>query len=98
MPYKKRRIYPGTNRSNSIGPIMCPSFTSEEAHNVIPWKENKDFYNAATKVDCRVGGPPPEGITNVERKPETMESAIFHGSCVAFWESLLDSHIHHRGD
>ena len=41
MPYKKRRIYPGTNRSNSIGPSMCPSFTSEEAHNLIPWTENK---------------------------------------------------------
>ena len=43
MPYKKRRIYPGTKPSNSIGPIMCPSFTSEDAHDVSPWKEKKEF-------------------------------------------------------
>ena len=79
MPYKKRRIYPGTNRSNSIGPIMCPSFTSEEAHNLIPWKEKQDFYSAAAKVACRVGGPSLEGSTDVERKPETMEPANYHG-------------------
>ena len=36
MPYTKRRVHPRTNRSNSMGQIMCPSFTSEEAHNVIP--------------------------------------------------------------
>ena len=71
---------------------MCPSFTSEEAHNVIPWKEKKDFYSAAAKVACRVGGPSPEGSTDVERKPETMAPANFHGYCAAFGASLLDSH------
>ena len=42
-----------------MGPIMCPSFT-EEAHIVIPWTEKQDFYSAAAKVACRVGGPSPE--------------------------------------
>ena len=32
MPVKKRKIYQGTNRSNSLGPIGCPPFTSS-AHN-----------------------------------------------------------------
>ena len=41
MPHNKRRIYPRTNRNNSIGPVMCPSFTSEEAHNLTPWKEKQ---------------------------------------------------------
>ena len=58
---------------------MCPSITLEEAHSVIPWKEKKDFYSAAAKVACRVGGPSPEGSTDVERKPETMELAITTG-------------------
>ena len=59
---------------------------------MIPWKEKKDFYSAAAKVACRVGGPSPEGSMDVERKPETMGPANFHGYCAAFWESLLDSH------
>ena len=42
MPVKKRKIYPGANRSNSIGPIGRPLFTSE-AHNLVAWKEKKDF-------------------------------------------------------
>ena len=92
MPYKKRRIYPRTNHSNTIGPIMRPSFTSEEAHNLIPWKEKKDFYSAAAKVACRVGGPSPEGSTHVDRKPDTMEPANYHGYCATFWESLSDNH------
>jgi hypothetical protein len=71
---------------------MCPSFTLEEAHNLIPWQEKLDFYSAAAKVACRVGGPSPEGSTDVERKPETMEPANYHGYCAAFWESLLDCH------
>jgi glutamate/aspartate transport system permease protein len=32
---------------------MCPSFTSEEPHNVIPWIEKQDFYGAAAKVAQR---------------------------------------------
>ena len=45
---------------------------------MIPWQENSDFYNAAAKVACRVGGQSPEGSTDVER--------------ATFWESLLDCH------
>ena len=56
---------------------------------MIPWKEKKDFYSAAAKVACRIGGPSPEGSTDVERKPETMEPANYHGYCAAFWESML---------
>ena len=98
MPYKKRRIYPETNRSNSIGPIMFPSFTSEEAHNVIPWKEKKDFYSAAAKVACRVGGPSPEGSTDVERKPETMEPGNVPRVLRNRLGIAVGQPLHHRGD
>mgnify|MGYP007045148110 CR=1 FL=1 len=92
MPVKKRKIYPGTNRSNSIGPIGCPSFTSSAAHNVIAWKEKKDFYSASAKIACRVGGAAPPGSEELERKPETMEPANFHGYVSVFWEEILHSH------
>ena len=77
---------------------MCPSFTKEEAHNLIPWKETNDFYSAAAKVACRVGGPSPERGTDVDRKPETKEPANYHGYCATFWESLLDCHSIIWGD
>ena len=91
MPVKKRRIYPGTNRSNSIGPIGCPPFTSE-AHNLVAWKEKKEFYSASAKIACRVGGAAPPGSEEVERKPETVEPANFHGYVSVFWEEVLHSH------
>ena len=62
MPVKKRKIYQGTNRSNSIGPIGCPSFTSSAAHNLVAWKEKKDFYSATAKMACKVGGGAPPGV------------------------------------
>jgi hypothetical protein len=78
MPVKKRRIYGGTNRSNVIGPIGFPPFTSAEAHNLAPWKEKKDFYSAAAKIACRTGGAGPEGSVDTERKADTIEPVNFH--------------------
>lgn len=92
MPVKKRKIYQGTNRSNSIGPIGCPPFTSSAAHNLIAWKEKKDFYSASAKIACRVGGVAPPGSEETERKPETIEPANFHGYVSVFWEEILHSH------
>ena len=68
MPCKKRKIYQGTNRSNSIGPIGCPLFTSE-AHNLVAWKEKKDFYSASAKIACRVGGAAPRGLRSLSASP-----------------------------
>ena len=62
-----------------------PTFTSEEAHNLNPWKKKRDFYNAAAKLACRVGGPSPERNADVDHKPETMEPANYHGNCATFW-------------
>ena len=92
MPLKKRKIYEGTNRSNSIGPIGCPSFTSSAAHNLVAWKEKKDFYSASAKIACRVGGVAPPGSEELERKPDTVEPANFHGYVSVFWEEILHSH------
>ena len=91
MPVKKRKIYQGTNRSNSIGPIGCPPFTSS-AHNLVAWKEKKDFYSASAKIACRVGGAAPPGSEELERKPEMVEPANFHGYVSVFWEEILHSH------
>ena len=91
MPVKKRKIYQGTNRSNSLGPIGCPPFTSS-AHNLVAWKEKKDFYSDKAKVACRVGGAAPPGSEELERKPETVEPANFHGYVSVFWEEILHSH------
>ena len=91
MPTKKRKIYLGTNRSNSIGPIGCPPFTSE-AHNLVAWKEKKDFYSASAKMACRVGGVAPPGSEELERKPDTVEPANFHGYVSVFREEILHSH------
>ena len=92
MPVKKRKIYQGTNRSNSIGPIGCPSFTSSAAHNLVAWKEKKDFYSATAKMACKVGGQAPPGSEELERKPDSVEPANFHGYVSVFWEEILHSH------
>ena len=92
MPVKKRRIYPGTNRSNALGPIGCPPFTSAEAHNLVPWKEKKDFYSASAKIACRVGGSSLPGSEELDRKPETVEPVNVHGYVAVFWEEIIHSH------
>ena len=58
---------------------------------MIPWKEKKDHCSAAAKAACRVGGPSPEGSTDVDRQ-QTMEPANVHGYCTSLWESLWDKH------
>ena len=60
MAVRRRRLFPGTNRSNVMGPIACPAFTSEH-HHLLPWKLKRDVFSQAAKVACRVGGAGPEG-------------------------------------
>ena len=91
MPVKKRKVYQGTNRSNTIGPIGCPSFTSS-AHNLVAWKDKKYFYSASAKIACRVGGAAPPGSEELQRQPDTVEPANFHGYVSVFWEEILHSH------
>ena len=92
MPVKKRKIYHGTNRSNAIGPIGCPPFTAVEAHNIIAWKEKKEFYSASAKIACRVGGTGPPGSVEQDRKPESMEPVNLQNYVAAFWEEALHNH------
>ena len=63
MPVKKRKIYQGTNWSNSIGPIGCPPFTSSDAHNLVAWKEKN--YSSTANIACRVGGAAPRGLRSL---------------------------------
>ena len=92
MPFKKRKFYPGSNRSNVWGPIACPPFTAEH-HNMIAWKEKKDVYSAACKTACRVGGVSPHGVEETAvRKPETVEPVSFHAYTSSFWEEIIHCH------
>ena len=65
---------------------------SSAAHNLVAWKEKTDFYSASAKIACRVGGVAPLGSEELERKPETVEPANFHGYVSVFWEEILHSH------
>jgi len=49
MAAKQRKVYPGTNRSNSLGPIGCPGPMAVEAHNMVAWQEKKVFFTRARR-------------------------------------------------
>ena len=91
MAVKRRRLFPGTNRSNVMGPIACLAFTSEH-HNLLPWKLKRDVYSQAAKVACRVGGAGPEGSEKTERANTTVEPLTYHGYTRTVWEELLHCH------
>ena len=92
MPVK-RKIFPGANRSNVLGPIACPPFAAVDSHNLVQWKEKKDVYSAACKIACRVGGAGPDGSpAELQRKPNTWEPVNFHSYTAEIWQELFHSH------
>ena len=91
MPVKRRKLYPGTNPSNVLGPIALLPYTAEH-HNMVIWKDKKDVWSASCKIACRVGGAGPEGAEKTERKPDTVEPLTYHGYNHKVWTELLHSH------
>ena len=56
-------------------------------------EREKNVYNAACKIACRVGGAGPDGSpAELQRKPNTWEPVNFHSYTAEIWQELFHSH------
>lgn len=83
---RNRKHFPGTNRTNGIGPVAFSPFT-KEFHLMLRWKDKKDCFSAASKASCRVGGVSSSGSASepLRRKPETIEPLYYHALPASQW-------------
>ncbi|CAE7820479.1 unnamed protein product, partial [Symbiodinium sp. CCMP2456] len=91
MPPRSGKHFTRSNRSNFIGPVAIPPFTSDH-HHMLPWKIKSQCFSDKVKASCRVGGNAAEGAEPLQRKPDALEPMSWHQLTWTFWAELCHSH------
>ena len=88
LPFKRRKVFQGTNQSNHLGPVT----SNQDQMWKLPLKDKKKML-AHKLID--VGGPDKTGCGpgrgKTDRKPTDLELMSFHGNSFTIWTEICHS-------